>query len=120
MNCAPKITCDPNDVYRKINGSCNNLCNPLWGSSRTPYLRLADAVYSDGESESCKIMIVTNILYVILFVKLITLIWKTFMFLKISSYLKLIKNFLNPIKRNIFTYLCVCLKNLQTINKSMF
>lgn len=49
-NCAPKISCDPNAVYRTINGSCNNLANPLWGSSNTPYVRLLPAVFADGKS----------------------------------------------------------------------
>lgn len=47
--CAPRVTCDPNAVYRTMNGSCNNLDNPLWGSSMTPYLRLSEGVYSDGK-----------------------------------------------------------------------
>lgn len=47
--CAPKVICDPNAVYRTINGSCNNLANPLWGSSMTPFLRVAKPEFADGE-----------------------------------------------------------------------
>lgn len=50
-NCAPRVTCDPNSVYRTISGSCNNPYHPLWGSSMTPYLRLAEGAYSDGKFE---------------------------------------------------------------------
>lgn len=47
--CAPKVTCIENAIYRTINGSCNNLMNPLWGSSETPYIRVSEAAYHDGE-----------------------------------------------------------------------
>jgi len=47
--CAPEVTCDRNAIYRTINGECNNLRNPLWGSSDTPYIRLLEAAYNDGE-----------------------------------------------------------------------
>jgi len=47
--CAPKVTCNQNAIYRTADGTCNNLKNPLWGSSETPYIRLAEAAYNDGE-----------------------------------------------------------------------
>ncbi|XP_060850509.1 peroxidase-like isoform X1 [Rhopalosiphum padi] len=49
--CAPEVTCTENAIYRTANGTCNNLMNPLWGSSVTPYIRLCDADYNDGDHE---------------------------------------------------------------------
>lgn len=49
--CAASVTCDKNAVYRSINGSCNNLENPLWGSVDTPYVRLGPAAYGDCKSK---------------------------------------------------------------------
>lgn len=34
--------------YRKIDGSCNNLAHPAWGSGMTPYSRLLPPSYHDG------------------------------------------------------------------------
>lgn len=48
IQCAPVVTCDFSDKYRTSNGTCNNLNNPIWGSSNTPFIRLVDAQYSDG------------------------------------------------------------------------
>ena len=42
------LTCDSTYKYRLINGSCNNLKNPLYGSSNTPYKRVLDPAYGDG------------------------------------------------------------------------
>ncbi|KAJ8043608.1 Peroxidasin [Holothuria leucospilota] len=42
--------CNPLDVYRTIDGSCNNLNNPYWGKSMTPFKRLIPAQYSDNVS----------------------------------------------------------------------
>lgn len=42
------MKCDPNAKYRSINGSCNNLKIPTWGSALTPFFRLLDASFSDG------------------------------------------------------------------------
>lgn len=46
--CAPIVPCDFSGKYRTIDGTCNNLNNPTWGSSNTPFIRLAGAHYSDG------------------------------------------------------------------------
>ncbi|CAI6343920.1 unnamed protein product [Macrosiphum euphorbiae] len=51
QQCAPRVTCNRNAVYRTADGTCNNLRNPLWGSSETPYIRLAEAAYADGNYE---------------------------------------------------------------------
>jgi len=48
--CAPIVKCDPNAKYRSLNGSCNNLKTPTWGAAATPFLRLLDADFSDGET----------------------------------------------------------------------
>jgi len=49
----PRVTskCDPNERYRTISGSCNNLENPLWGVAGSPLNRLLDPDYSDGIGE---------------------------------------------------------------------
>lgn len=49
VKCVPtQITCNSSAKYRSIDGSCNNLQNPLWGASFTPYIRLGEAFYADG------------------------------------------------------------------------
>lgn len=53
--CAPAVTCNPSDKYRSYNGSCNNLQNPNWGAALTPFYRLMNAEFSDGN--------INNILY---------------------------------------------------------
>lgn len=35
--------------YRRIDGACNNLYNPAWGSTLTAYSRLLPPMYQDGE-----------------------------------------------------------------------
>jgi len=42
------VKCDPTAKYRSANGSCNNLGTPTWGAEKTPFLRMIDANYSDG------------------------------------------------------------------------
>lgn len=60
-NCAPPMSCDENAKYRTINGSCNNLLNPLWGSTVTPYVRLVQANYEDGTlTEALKCVNILN------------------------------------------------------------
>ena len=34
--------------YRTLDGTCNNLHNPSWGSSSSPFLRLLDPIYENG------------------------------------------------------------------------
>lgn len=43
--------CNPRQRYRTIDGSCNNLANPLWGQSNTQYSRVLPPRYGDGISE---------------------------------------------------------------------
>ncbi|KAI8437925.1 hypothetical protein MSG28_010605 [Choristoneura fumiferana] len=41
----------PSSKYRSLDGSCNNLAQPLrWGVSRTPFRRVLPADYGDGIS----------------------------------------------------------------------
>lgn len=39
--------CDP-DGYRRVDGSCNNLDHPSRGTGHTPFVRVLEAVYSEG------------------------------------------------------------------------
>jgi len=40
-------SCNRNDKFRTVDGSCNNLDNPLWGMSMTPMQRIAKAEYAE-------------------------------------------------------------------------
>ena len=40
--------CDPGAKYRKADGSCNNLQNPIWGKTGTPLQRFLSPWYDDG------------------------------------------------------------------------
>ena len=42
-------TCNPGQRYRTIDGSCNNLENPLWGKSFRPMGRFLPAEYGDSK-----------------------------------------------------------------------
>ena len=44
-----EITCDPEAKYRSLDGTCNNLQNPKWGSALTAYTRLLFPQYVDGK-----------------------------------------------------------------------
>ncbi|XP_046478630.1 peroxidase isoform X1 [Neodiprion pinetum] len=49
-NCANehRIDCDGGSRYRTIDGTCNNLDNPRWGSVMTAYSRILFPNYADG------------------------------------------------------------------------
>jgi hypothetical protein len=47
------VICDPTAKYRTIDGSCNNLQNPLWGRSNRPHRRFLKAQYMDGMYWNC-------------------------------------------------------------------
>ncbi|XP_054766590.2 eosinophil peroxidase-like [Lytechinus pictus] len=40
------VTCDPEAIYRTLNGSCNNINHHSWGSTLEPLVRWLDANYS--------------------------------------------------------------------------
>lgn len=46
------IPCNRSAIYRTIDGSCNNLDQPYWGRANTPYRRLQDPDYADGNFET--------------------------------------------------------------------
>ena len=46
--CPTPDQCDPRYPYRSYNASCNNLENPLWGTSGSPFQRTLLPQYSDG------------------------------------------------------------------------
>ncbi|XP_049540018.1 peroxidase-like [Anopheles darlingi] len=50
-DCPPAPDCAPSDQssrFRTIDGTCNNLNEPLQGAAMRPYRRLVDAKYADG------------------------------------------------------------------------
>ncbi len=47
VNCGVKPKC-PNSKYRNIDGSCNNLGDPVLAQSNTAFTRLAAPGYADG------------------------------------------------------------------------
>jgi len=46
--CFPRPQCDFFNMYRTIDGSCNNLLYPTWGQTNTANTRIIHANYSDG------------------------------------------------------------------------
>ena len=46
--------CNMTSPYRTIDGSCNNLNNPLWGRSNRPHRRFLKSVYMDGKTGPIK------------------------------------------------------------------
>lgn len=54
--CSPQVYCDSNSKYRSVNGSCNNLETPTWGTAKTPFFRMINANYNDGKAcEKCEV-----------------------------------------------------------------
>ncbi|XP_017777126.1 PREDICTED: chorion peroxidase-like, partial [Nicrophorus vespilloides] len=46
--CSPQLRCPPvMERYRRIDGSCNNIFNPSWGTPLSPYARLLPPSYHD-------------------------------------------------------------------------
>ncbi|XP_063854179.1 chorion peroxidase-like [Scylla paramamosain] len=46
-----QLPCEPNMPYRRLDGSCNNLREPGWGKSFTPFRRMFPPEYADNVSE---------------------------------------------------------------------
>lgn len=46
-----QVDCNSEDKYRSIDGSCNNIANPSWGSAMTAYNRILFPQYFDGIQE---------------------------------------------------------------------
>ncbi|XP_026813543.1 peroxidase-like [Rhopalosiphum maidis] len=49
--CFSKPDCDIEYRFRTMDGSCNNLDNPVWGQANTANIRIIQANYSDNNSE---------------------------------------------------------------------
>ncbi|XP_071554291.1 salivary peroxidase/catechol oxidase isoform X4 [Temnothorax nylanderi] len=45
------VECDETSKYRSIDGTCNNIDNPSWGSAMTAYTRVLFSQYFDGIQE---------------------------------------------------------------------
>lgn len=46
---AHSVDCDETSKYRSIDGTCNNIENPSWGSAMTAYTRVLFSQYFDGK-----------------------------------------------------------------------
>lgn len=49
-------SCDSKMKYRSIDGSCNNIDNPSWGSAMTAYTRILFPQYFDGKDPFYNLM----------------------------------------------------------------
>ncbi|KAJ7333675.1 heme peroxidase [Desmophyllum pertusum] len=49
-----KLKCNPDERYRSIDGTCNNLENPKWGAALTAFERIEFPDYGDDLSEPRK------------------------------------------------------------------
>ena len=47
--CPAQPVCNPDEKYRRIDGSCNNLLIPKLGMAFTPLRRVLPNAYEDGE-----------------------------------------------------------------------
>jgi len=44
-----RVTCDANDIYRRLSGRCNNVEKSAYGKHSVPLTRMLPAVYNDGQ-----------------------------------------------------------------------
>lgn len=51
-NCPPTPRCQPDQMYRTIDGSCNNLRIPKFGMAKTTFARVMENAYDDGSFKS--------------------------------------------------------------------
>ena len=49
IDCSEWCEAAVGDVYRTMNGTCNNCASPLWGSSTATIQRMLEAEYEDEE-----------------------------------------------------------------------
>jgi hypothetical protein len=47
--CPPSLRSCPPSKYRRVDGACNNVRHPEWGTVGGPFKRLLRPVYSDGK-----------------------------------------------------------------------
>lgn len=52
----PEPQCDPKSNVRSVDGLCNNLNHPTWGSTLQPFLRFLAPEYADGRYVECRIL----------------------------------------------------------------
>ena len=50
--CPAQPVCNPDEKYRRIDGSCNNLLIPKLGMAFTPLRRVLPNAYDDGDTQS--------------------------------------------------------------------
>ncbi|GFR92449.1 chorion peroxidase [Elysia marginata] len=47
----PRPSCDHQSRYRSVDGYCNNLDNPAWGTPGWPFKRMLPSLYDDDDSQ---------------------------------------------------------------------